>query len=90
MDVKSPYPANLCPLSYWVEFAGFGEDLGQAIGEPIEAMSGRAVRQRATDDVYGAPLFLREDKADGNDERISLESLTSGVRLLKEIVLAVQ
>jgi hypothetical protein len=37
----SPYPANLCPLSGGVEFAGFGEDLGQAIGELVEAMSGR-------------------------------------------------
>jgi acetylornithine deacetylase/succinyl-diaminopimelate desuccinylase-like protein len=44
-------------------------------------------------DINDAPLFLRENKesrAHGNDERISLESLTSGVRLLKEIVLAVQ
>jgi hypothetical protein len=37
------YPANLCPLSCWVEFAGLGEDLGQAVGKPIEAASGRAV-----------------------------------------------
>src|SRR5713226_9404597 len=44
-----PYPANLCPLSSAVEFAGFGEDFGQAIGEPIEVMSGMALRQRATE-----------------------------------------
>jgi len=56
------------------------------------ATDGSFLRQKGID-VYGAPLFLREDKesrAHGNDERISLESLTSGVRLLKEIVLAVQ
>src|SRR5882724_4802564 len=56
------------------------------------ATDGSYLRQKGID-VYGAPLFLREDKesrAHGNDERISLESLTSGVRLLKEIVLAVQ
>ena len=46
---KRPYPANLCPLSGGVEFAGFGEDLGQPIGELIETMSGRAVRQRAAE-----------------------------------------
>jgi acetylornithine deacetylase/succinyl-diaminopimelate desuccinylase-like protein len=56
------------------------------------ATDGSYLRQKGID-VYGAPLFLREDKesrAHGNDERISLESLSSGVRLLKEIVLAVQ
>ena len=56
------------------------------------ATDGSFLRQKGID-VYGAPLFLREDKesrAHGNDERISLESLASGVRLLKEIVLAVQ
>jgi hypothetical protein len=30
--VIKTYPANLCPLSGGVEFAGFGEDLGQPIG----------------------------------------------------------
>jgi len=48
-DVKRPYPANLCPLSCRVEFAGFGKNLGQPIGELIEAMSRRAVRERATE-----------------------------------------
>ena len=56
------------------------------------ATDGSFLRQKGID-VYGAPLFLREDKesrAHGNDERISLLSLSSGVQLLKEIVLAVQ
>src|SRR4051812_30202859 len=39
------YPANLCPLSGRVEFAGLREDLGQAIGEPVEAVPRRARRQ---------------------------------------------
>src|SRR5436309_631847 len=30
---KSPYAANLCPLSGRVEFAGCGEDFGESIGE---------------------------------------------------------
>ena len=42
-DVKRPYPANLCPLSCWVEFAGFRENLAEAIGDAIEAVSRRAV-----------------------------------------------
>ena len=29
------YPANLCPLFGVVEFAGFGEDLGEAVNELI-------------------------------------------------------
>jgi hypothetical protein len=49
VDGKRPYPANLCSSSGGVEFAGFGEDLGEPIGELIETMSGRAVRQRATE-----------------------------------------
>src|SRR5262249_39039506 len=39
------YPANLCPLSSGVEFASLGEDFGQSVGEPIKAVSGRAVWQ---------------------------------------------
>jgi acetylornithine deacetylase/succinyl-diaminopimelate desuccinylase-like protein len=42
--------------------------------------------------VYGAPLYLREDKesrAHGNDERISVESLGSGANLLRQIVMKV-
>ena len=34
-DVKRAYPANLCPLFGVVEFAGFGEDLGEAVNELI-------------------------------------------------------
>jgi hypothetical protein len=48
-----PYPANLCPLSGGVEFAGFGEDFDEPIRELIETMSGRAVRQRATEHLNG-------------------------------------
>ena len=38
-----PYLANLCPLSGWVEFAGFRENLAEAIGEAIESVSRRAI-----------------------------------------------
>src|SRR5579863_7001132 len=43
------YPANLCPLFGWAEFAGRREDLGQPIGEPVEATSRRAVREGSTE-----------------------------------------
>ncbi len=42
-----------------VEFADFGEDLGQPIGELIEAMAGWAVRQRATEHLNSV---LREQE----------------------------
>jgi acetylornithine deacetylase/succinyl-diaminopimelate desuccinylase-like protein len=55
------------------------------------ATDGSFLRQKGMA-VYGVPLYLREDKesrAHGNDERISVESLGSGVNLLMEIVMAV-
>lgn len=41
--------------------------------------------------VYGAPIFAREtgSRAHGNDERISVDNLRNGVKLLWQIVLAV-
>ncbi|HUJ21659.1 MAG TPA: M20/M25/M40 family metallo-hydrolase [Bryobacteraceae bacterium] len=54
------------------------------------ATDGSFLRQKGID-VYGVPIFLREDKesrAHGNDERISVQSLGSGARLLMDIVLA--
>jgi hypothetical protein len=47
------YPANLCPLSGWGEFAGFREDFGQSIGKPIEAVSRRALREGTTEHFDG-------------------------------------
>ena len=55
------------------------------------ATDGSFLRQKGMA-VYGAPLFLREDRvsrAHGNDERISLKSLEAGTKLLWDIVLAV-
>jgi len=48
-----PYAANLCPLSVWVEFAGFRENFGESIGELIEAMLRSAVRQRSAEHLDG-------------------------------------
>jgi hypothetical protein len=39
------YPANLCPLSGRVEFAHFGENLGESIGKAVEAVSRRSLGQ---------------------------------------------
>jgi hypothetical protein len=50
---SSAQPANLCPLSGWVDFAGFGEDFGESIGELVKTMLGRAVRQRAPEHLDG-------------------------------------
>src|SRR5215813_2564393 len=53
MSEKSPYAANLCPLSRGVELACFCEDLGESIGELIETMLGNAVLQRTTEHLDG-------------------------------------
>jgi acetylornithine deacetylase/succinyl-diaminopimelate desuccinylase-like protein len=55
------------------------------------ATDGSFLRKKGMD-VYGVPLFLREEResrAHGNDERISVESLGAGANLLMDIVLAV-
>jgi acetylornithine deacetylase/succinyl-diaminopimelate desuccinylase-like protein len=55
------------------------------------ATDGSFLRQKGMD-VYGVPVFLREDKesrAHGNDERISPESLGAGAHMLMDMVLAV-
>ena len=55
------------------------------------ATDGSYLRQKGMA-VYGAPVFLRQDKesrAHGNDERIGLENVDAGTRLLWDIVLAV-
>ena len=49
LDEWPTYPANLCPLFWWVEFADFREDLGHSIGEPVEIASGRAFGQGSTE-----------------------------------------
>ena len=53
MSEKSPYTANLCPLTGGIELAGFREYLGESIGELIETMFGSAVGQRATEHLDG-------------------------------------
>jgi len=55
------------------------------------ATDGSFLRQRGMA-VYGLPVFLREqgeNRAHGNDERISLATLDNGVELLWRVVLAI-
>jgi len=42
-------PANLCPFSGRRELACFDKNFGEAVGEPVEAMSGSVVWQRAAE-----------------------------------------
>src|SRR5579872_3839471 len=57
------YPANLCPLSSGIDFACFGEDFGQSVGESIKAAPGRAVWQGTPEHLDGV---LREQEGIGN------------------------
>jgi acetylornithine deacetylase/succinyl-diaminopimelate desuccinylase-like protein len=55
------------------------------------ATDGSFLRQKGID-VYGMPIFLREDRESrmhANDERMGVESLGNGAKLLWEIVLMV-
>jgi hypothetical protein len=53
------YPANLCPLFGWLEVSDFSEDLGQAIGKSIEAMSKSILWQRPSKHFHS---MLREEQ----------------------------
>ena len=56
---SATYTANLCPLFGRAEFAGFGEDLGQPVGEPVETASRRALRQGSAEHL---DCVLREEQ----------------------------
>ena len=43
VDERWALVANLCPVVWCLEFAGFGDDFGEAIREPVEAAAGIAV-----------------------------------------------
>ena len=47
--VWSALPANLCPFSGRGDFARFRDDLGEPIGEPVEATARSTVRQSTTE-----------------------------------------
>ena len=82
MSDKSPYAANLCPLSGWVEFADFREDFGESIGELIEAMLRSAVRQRTTEHLDG---MLSEHQRIDDTVQATARRETRGFRLRREM-----
>jgi hypothetical protein len=82
MSEKSPYAANLCPLSGWVELAGFREDFGKSIGWLIEAMLRSAVRQRTTEHLDG---MLSEQQRIDDTVQATARRETRGFRLRREM-----
>src|SRR5215831_8575556 len=53
MDGKPTYPANLCPLFLCAEFACYGEDLGETVGDALKTAARGAVWQ-------GSPEHLEQ------------------------------
>src|SRR3954470_24492723 len=78
----TPYVANLCPLSGWIEFARFDEDFGEPIGELIETMFGSAVRQRTTEHLDG---MLGEQQRIDDTVQTAAWREAGGFRLRREM-----
>jgi acetylornithine deacetylase/succinyl-diaminopimelate desuccinylase-like protein len=91
-DMPSTEPSSLSTALYRAMESAIRETDPKSIVVPYMtrgATDGSFLRQKGMA-VYGVPLFAREDKenrAHGNDERISLDSLAAGTGLLWEIVL---
>src|ERR1019366_8713508 len=82
LSEKSPYAANLCPLSGGVEFAGFRENFGESIGELIEAMLRSAVRQGATERLDG--MLSEQQRIDYTVQTAALRGVR-GSRLRRQV-----
>src|SRR5258706_4282857 len=82
LDEKSPYTANLCPLSVWVELAGFHEDFGETIGQLVETMLRIAVRQRTTEHLDG---MLSEQQRIDDTVQTAARREVRGFRLGREM-----
>ena len=82
MNDKSPYTANLCPLSVWVELPCFREDFSESIGELIEAMLRSAVRQRAAEHLDG---MLSEQERIDDTVQTAARREARGFRLRREM-----
>jgi hypothetical protein len=70
----SPYAANLCLLSGWVEFADFREDFGEPIRESVEAVLRSAVRQGTTEHLDG--MLSKQQRID-----YTVQTAAQGARL---------
>src|ERR1700724_4664422 len=82
MDEKSPYTANLCPLSVWLELAGFREDFDESIGELVETVLRSAVRQRTTEHLDG---MLSEQERIDDTVQTAARRQVRGFRLRREM-----
>jgi acetylornithine deacetylase/succinyl-diaminopimelate desuccinylase-like protein len=93
-EMPATEPSGLSTPLYKVMQQAFSTAARDALVIPYMvrgATDGSFLRQKGID-VYGVPIFLRDDKesrAHANDERISVESLGQGAKLLWEIVLMV-
>ena len=93
-EMPATEPSGLSTPLYRVMQEAFSSASRDALVIPYMvrgATDGSFLRQKGID-VYGVPIFLREDKesrAHGNDERIGVQSLGDGAKLLWEIVLMV-
>jgi acetylornithine deacetylase/succinyl-diaminopimelate desuccinylase-like protein len=93
-EMPATEPSGLSTPLYSAMQQIFSKTAGGAVVIPYMvrgATDGSFLREKGMD-VYGVPLFLREDKesrAHGNNERIGVKTLGAGAGLLMEIVLAV-
>lgn len=93
-EMPATEPSGLSTPLYSAMQQIFSKTAGGAVAIPYMvrgATDGSFLREKGMD-VYGVPLFLREDKesrAHGNNERIGVKTLGAGAGLLMEIVLAV-
>ncbi len=91
-EMPATEPSGLSTPLYKVMQQAFSAASRDALVIPYMvrgATDGSFLRQKGID-VYGVPIFLREDKesrAHANDERINVESLGEGAKMLWEIVL---
>jgi acetylornithine deacetylase/succinyl-diaminopimelate desuccinylase-like protein len=90
-DMPSTEPSSLSTPLYKAMEAVFRQAHPRAVIVPYMqrgATDGSYVRRKGVP-VYGVPLFVREDKenrAHGNDERISQQAMETGTNLLWQIV----
>jgi acetylornithine deacetylase/succinyl-diaminopimelate desuccinylase-like protein len=93
-EMPSTEPSGMSTPLYQAMQNIFSTTAPHAIAIPYMvrgATDGSFLRRKGMD-VYGAPLFLREDResrAHGNDERIGVDALGAGTKLLMDIVLSV-
>lgn len=93
-EMPATEPSSTTSAMYQVMQQAFSAAAPNALVIPYMvrgATDGAFLRQKGMD-VYGVPIFLSTDKeshAHADDERISVDSLSTGAKLLLEIVLMI-